>query len=141
MDFAERKRRAAGGSCVAQATLGIAYLYGDGAERDYSAALKWLSLAGEQGASRALFHLGRIFEEGWGIASDHVRAFEFYRRAAERGEFLAGVQLARMYRYGRGTEQQPDEALRWYKSALAASDRVAPCSELEEAAEYVRAKA
>jgi len=132
------KSEAEAGNVVAQGILGISFLYGEDVPRDYAAALRWLSLAAERGASRPTFHLGRMHEEGWGVPVDYAKARHCYQRAADRGEWMAYVQLARLYRYGRGTEIDERAALDWYNAAAAHSKSIAPCPELDEAIEYVR---
>jgi len=48
MDFKELERKAESGSCVAQTTLGISYLYGYDVQIDYDKAFRFLSLAAVQ---------------------------------------------------------------------------------------------
>ena len=137
MNVRELQSEAEGGSVVAQGLLGISYLYGNDVPTDYTVALRWLTAAADRGASRPIFHLGRMHEEGWGVPVDYKRAGYFYQRAADRGEWLAYVHLARLYRHGRGTAVDKQAALEWYEAAVSESSTIAPCPELEEAREYV----
>jgi TPR repeat protein len=137
MDVQELQSKAEAGSVVAQGILGISYLYGHDVPKDFAAALRWLTLAAERGASRPCFDLGRMHEEGWGVPVDYQRAGHFYQRAADRDEWLAYVHLARLYRYGRGTAVDEQTALEWYDTAVSESERIKPCPELDEAREYV----
>jgi TPR repeat protein len=137
MDIEKLQSDAEAGSVVAQGILGIAYLYGHDAPKDYAAALRWLTPAAERGASRPTFHLGRMHEEGWGVPVDFKRAGHFYQRAADQDEWLAYVHLARLYRFGRGTIADDQAALDWYRVAVSESETIAPCPELDEAREYV----
>jgi len=100
MGIEELKSEAEAGSAVAQGILGISYLYGHDAPKNYALALRWLTAAAERCASRPTFHLGRMHEEGWGVPVDYERAGHFYQRAADQDEWLAYVHLARLYRYG-----------------------------------------
>lgn len=137
MGVEKLKSEAGAGSVAAQSILGICYLYGLDVPKDYAAALRWLTAAAERGASRPIFHLGRMHEEGWGVAADYKKAGHFYQRAADRYEWLAYVYLARLYRYGRGTAMDEQAALDWYATAVSESETIAPCPELDEAREFV----
>lgn len=59
---------------LAQYTLGVMYLQGQGVPRDYHAAHKWFSRAAAQGVSQAQFELGRLYERGLGVPQDFVQA-------------------------------------------------------------------
>jgi TPR repeat protein len=82
--------------------------------------------------------MGRMHEEGWGVPVDYHKAGSLYQRAADRDEWLAFVHLARLYRSGRGTPIDEAAALEWYEVAVARSEGISPCPELEEAREFVR---
>ena len=57
MNIAGLRQKAESGSVVAQAALGICYLYGRGVDVDYEEAFRLLSAATEKGASpRLLAH-------------------------------------------------------------------------------------
>jgi TPR repeat protein len=137
VDIKRLESEADSGSVVAQGTLGISYLYGLEVSQDYAAAMRWLTLAAERGASRPTFHLGRMHEERWGVPVNYKRAGQLYQKAADRGEWLAYVHLARLYRFGRGTAVNEEAALEWYDVAVSESETIEPCSELEEARKYV----
>lgn len=137
MNIPELHSEAESGRTVAQGILGILYLYGDGVPQDFAAARRWLTAAVERGASRPLFHLGRMHEEGWGMPVDYPQALRFYQRAADRGEWLAYVHLARLHRHGRGTVSNAQTAREWYQLAVTKSANIMPGSELDEAREYV----
>ncbi|HEU5126116.1 MAG TPA: tetratricopeptide repeat protein [Verrucomicrobiae bacterium] len=138
MEFERLKTEAEAGSFVSKSILGICHLYGQGdVPKDYAAARFWLSQAAERGASRPIFHLGRMHEEGWGVPVDYKKAGGFYQRAADRGEWMAYVYLARLYRHGRGTPVNLEAALEWYDAAVSESETIVPCDELEEALEFV----
>ncbi len=131
--------RAEEGSVVAQSILGISHLYGIDVSRNLETALRWLTSASEQGSSRAMFHLGRMHEEGWGAPRDFRRAGLLYQQAADHGEWMAYVCLARMFRHGRGIDADSEAALAWYQTAVDESESIAPCPELDEAREFLKA--
>jgi TPR repeat protein len=81
VDIAELGKRAESGGCAAQTTLGLLYLYGEEPFGiDYEKALRFLSMAAEQGASRAIANLGDMYLNGLGTAKDVNKAIELYRR-------------------------------------------------------------
>lgn len=67
MDIEEKRKKAEAGSTVAQTVLGISYLYGLDVDVDYKEALRFLSAAANQGASRAVLSLGIMHAKGLGI--------------------------------------------------------------------------
>ena len=76
MDIEEKRRKAEAGSCVAQTTLGISYLYGYDVDVNYVEAFRLLSAAANQGASRAVLHLGIMHAK---LRSHGEAAFEDQR--------------------------------------------------------------
>jgi len=119
MDVADLKSEAENGSVVAQSILGISYYYGQGdVSQDYKEAAHWLTLAADRGASRALYHLGLIYEQGLEVEIDLGKAFRLHLSAAQRGEVTAYIHVARMLRFGRGTPVDIDAACSWYAGVL-----------------------
>ena len=59
---------------VAQFLLGAMYDEGHGVSQDYKTAVKWYTLAAEQGVARAQFNLGLNYATGLGIPQDNVYA-------------------------------------------------------------------
>ena len=136
-NIADLRSKAEAGSIVAQSVLGIVLLDGIGCDADYAEAFHWLSAASERGASRAIWHLGRMYEAGLHVAVDPHRARSLYERAASRGEFFACVYLARLLASGQLGTISDEEPLRWYRAVLAQAPDVQDCPELEEARSYV----
>jgi TPR repeat protein len=134
MNLEELRARAEQGDVVAQSILGIRYLYGDGVPVDYEEARRFLKLASDRGAARALLNLGFIFRKGLGVSQDLKEAARLYELAAGKGEFLAQIELARMH-----TQSDPDTAVNWYRLALEQESRVNASEELAEARSYVAA--
>ena len=127
MDMTELRARAESGSLPAQSVLGICLLEGID------------SAASTRGASRAMAHLGAMYERGLAVPADLGRARELYEGAATRGEFLACVWLARLLAREDASHPDQEGALRWYREALSQADRVQDCPEVEEARTYVEA--
>src|SRR3979490_989470 len=123
MDIEEKRRRADAGSCVAQTTLGISYLYGYDVEVNYAEAFRFLSAAAKQGASRAVLNLGIMHAKGLGIPQNLPEAIRLFEAVGNPDDstdaFTARMELGRMYSYGSGTPIDVGKALYWYKSAIA----------------------
>ena len=72
---------------------------GQGAPQDYKAAVRWYTLAAEQGNSLAYKKLGLMYEMGTGVIQDNVYAHMWWNIAASSGDkdavkyrdFLAGI--------------------------------------------------
>ena len=124
---------------VAQSVLGITLLEGRESAADLAEAFRWLSAASERGASRAMWHLGTMYERGMHVQADPLAARSLYEAAASRGEFLASVHLARLLLSGQAGKAERAEVLRWYRAALDQASQVEDCPELEEARSYVAA--
>src|ERR1035438_4012727 len=140
MDIGELRKKAELGSCVAQSVLGIGYLEGIDVEVNYQKAFRFLSAAANQGASRAVLNLARMYAEGLGVRKDVIEAVRLCE-SVSNAECLALIALGRFY--SRGTEVPADsgEALRWYSAAVGWEGRVGDCEEIEEIREakaYVR---
>jgi len=82
---------------------------------DYKTALgKWKPLA-EQGAPKAQFKLGDMYNFGEGVTKNHEEAVKWYRFSAEHGNSDAQNNLGVNYENGRGVRQNHKEAAKWYR--------------------------
>ncbi len=94
---------AAHGSAKAMHNLAMAYLNGQGVEKDTAAAINWLVKAADSGYRDSAFDLAVLYERGEGVARSPEDALKWYdsaaslgdSQAAERAKFLRG-QLARV---------------------------------------------
>jgi uncharacterized protein len=136
MDTCELRQKAESGSLAAQTVLGISYLEGIDVEIDYDQALRFLSLAADRGASRAIVNLARMYAAGLGVERDVPRAINLYESVGE-AEFLAAIELGRIYSQGQGVPADAKSAMRWYSTAAAWKVRVEEGEEMREAARYV----
>src|SRR5688572_21557209 len=109
MNIVELSQQAESGSVVAQATLGICYLYGRDVKVDYKEAFRLLSAATEKGASRAVLNLARMYAEGFGLPKDVRKAIRFYEAVA-KVEIRAQLELARIYSRGLGVPTDAEAA-------------------------------
>ena len=62
------------------------YNEGKGVPQDYKSAVKWFSLAAEQGDADAQCNLGVMYEEGKGVPQDYVRAHIWFSIAVISGD-------------------------------------------------------
>jgi TPR repeat protein len=140
MDVPKTIAEAEGGSTVAQAILGISYFHGNGVKQDFGEAFRWLNLAAEREAPRALYHLGVILEQGLCGEIDLARAFDCFLRASLREEVQAYIHVARMLRYGSGTLSDHNAAREWYAKILDEVNRGWTFDYTDEAKEFVGGK-
>jgi hypothetical protein len=89
------------------------YRIGDGVPQDYKTAVKWYTLAAEQGHSYAQNNLGLIYGNGDGVPQNYKAAVKWYTRAAEQGNSNAQFNLALRYFYGKGIIQDNIYAHMW----------------------------
>jgi TPR repeat protein len=113
------------------------YLYGDGFVQDYGEALKFLTLAAEEGNAAAMLHLAEMLERGVGVPSDVTGAIIWYTRVAELGGASAQLALGRIFSRGVGIPVDVAAALKWYSAAGASGE--GDFSEEEEAVAYIKA--
>jgi TPR repeat protein len=73
------------GAAIAQVSLGIMYLEGEGVPKDYAEAFKWFRKAADQGDANAQSLLGGMYDEGLGVPQSYVEAVKWYRRSADHG--------------------------------------------------------
>jgi TPR repeat protein len=100
--------------------LDVAYHRGNGVEKDYAAALKWLELADEQGChTGVLLQTGHIHDEGgYGVTKDESAAFTWYTGATDGGNVYAQYMIAaRLYSGLGGAVKDPAEARSWFKKS------------------------
>jgi uncharacterized protein len=123
MNIAELKQAAKSGSPIAQSALAICYLYGCEVEVNYKEAFRLLSAAADQGASRAVVNLGRMFSEGLGVPKNLREAIRYYQAVA-KVEIRAQLELARIYSRGLGVPADPKAARDYYSSVAKAGNVV-----------------
>lgn len=121
---------------IAQHNLGVAYVKGEGVERDFEKALEWFLKAKENGcefSDGAIKKLREILQEKeeviddaeklFSIGMDHIRKKEYetavgyLKRAADKGWAEAQYMLALCYKDGYGVEKDPRETVKWAEKA------------------------
>jgi uncharacterized protein len=108
------------GDVKAQHNLAALFLEGVEVEQNYAEALKWHTLAAEQGLALAQHDLGTMYLEGLGVAPDVAQAFHWFSKAAEQGDAKAQSNLGILYATGQGTEESVVEAAKWFRLSAAA---------------------
>lgn len=114
------------GDVVAQIQLGNMYANGTGdIHRSYSEALRWFSMAAEQGSALAQYNLALLFENGLGTERSLADAATWYQRAAHMGHAGAQLNLGYIYEHGLGVNQSMTRAKELYMAAANSGDPVA----------------
>jgi TPR repeat protein len=76
--FVDIRNAAERGNAIAEYKLGLAYVNGDGVEKNMSLAASWFRKAAEQGSAEAEYHLGVMCAAGTGVAQDPHQAIVWY---------------------------------------------------------------
>ena len=93
---------------------GLAYVYGDGVEKDLQLAFGQFLKAANQGHTAAQYRIATAYAYGEGVTQDYQQAAEWYGKAAKSGDLLAQRQLAKLYWSGKGVEKNRAMAHAWY---------------------------
>lgn len=102
-------------SSVAQQTVGLMYVNGDGVEKDYKKAAYWFARAAGANYPPSLYDLGAIYRNGEGVPVDINMAVYFYTKAANLGYPLAMSELIKIYQ-AIGDQKQIDHWTKQYKA-------------------------
>ena len=101
----------------AQFRLGLMYDDGDGVPQDHREAVKWYSLAAEQGWGEAGFTLGRMYDDGDGVPEDDREAVKWHTIGAEQRVAESQNALGLMYYLGAGVPKDDVYAHMWFNIA------------------------
>jgi TPR repeat protein len=102
------------GNADAQYNLGAMYYHGQGVSQDLKAALKWFTLAAEQGNFvHAQYNLGLMYFNGRGVSPDYKAALKWHTLAAKQGHATAQFILGVMYEKGHAAQQDMKTAIKW----------------------------
>lgn len=96
---------------------------------EYDEALRWYTMAANQGWPMAQYNIGVMYEKGLGMDKDLQKAFSMYLAAASNGHKrkegsarraarMASLKIAQMYEKGLGVEKDIDNAILWYAFSL-----------------------
>jgi uncharacterized protein len=141
LNIHEIRRNAESGSTPSQCVLGLCYLYGVDVEINYEEAYRFLSMAAEQRASRAVLNLGRMHAQGLGIEQNTPEAIRHFEAVAKppgsSDAFAARIELARIFARGWNIPVDKDLALKWYSSAIEIVTSEDDPEEEKEARDYI----
>jgi TPR repeat protein len=87
---------------IVQYNLGVMYDHGEGVPQNDESAVKWYTLAAEQGYALAQGNLGFMYEKGYGVPQNDESAVKWYTLAAVQGDAKAQYNLCVMYAQRRG---------------------------------------
>ena len=65
------------------------YHEGHGVAQNFQTAMKWYTLAAEQGNADAQYSLGTMYQKGHGVLQDHARAYMWFNLSLSRGHDVA----------------------------------------------------
>jgi hypothetical protein len=103
--------------------VGWCYFVGEGGiEKNSAEAIKWYTLAAQQGHAAAQNDLGALYHYGEGVAQDDQKAVEYHMLSRKQGHWMASQNLGFLYRYGIGVPKDIAKAKAYYEEALARKD-------------------
>jgi len=89
---------------------------------DDAQAIKWYSLASEQGHAQAQCNLAVMHQNGWGVPQSDAEAVRLYSLSAEQGIVEAMMALGRFYAMDFAADYDPVAAYKWYSLAKLMGD-------------------
>ena len=98
-------------------SLGLAYMHGEGVEKDHVVGCEWLLKAAEQSLPQAQARIADAYLNGEGVEKNATQAVSWYKRASESGNVPAHLALARCYEAGVGVTIDPSLAFALYQRA------------------------
>jgi len=117
------ERLAGEGVPAAQYDLGVMHLRGEMPRSSRSEAVRWMTLAAQNGFVLAMIDLGRLYEtRGLLAKQDLPESNRWYLRAAEAGSTDAQAALGTAYYLGRGVPKDMAQAARWFREAAKGGD-------------------
>lgn len=105
------------GDAQSQYQLGLMHLDGEGVEADDAMALKWFTMAADQGYMPSLVRLAELYYTGRGANHDHDEAARLYTRAADQGDAEAQYALGALHIRGHGIDADLVQAHMWLSLA------------------------
>ncbi len=110
--------------------LGMAYLGGDGVDRDIDQAIYHFKRSSDLDDSTAQYCLGLIYSGSYESCEDRkdfALAVRYFRQAASNGTRAAYLRLGIILLYGRGVERDLKEAFALFRSAADSGLRIGKC--------------
>ncbi|GBU10276.1 hypothetical protein AwWohl_14140 [Gammaproteobacteria bacterium] len=126
--FQEFKESAAAGDVNAQYNLASMYLYGFPINE--KEALKWYTMAANQGDASSQSMLGMMYERGQGVSENKQEAAKWYLLSANQGLAEAQLGLGLMYTNGSGIPK--NTVLAYALFSIAAAQNYKDAKELKD---------
>ncbi len=131
--FACYMKAAEMGYVTAYYNVAVAYLNGEGVERDFDKAFEWFKKATDSGDSCAKLKLAECYKRGAGCKKDYAAAMALYQQIADSKSKKKGVgdndiaeyELGNMYLKGLGVEVDLQKAYDYFKRAASLYNRAA----------------
>ena len=82
---------------------------------DLMSALRYFTMAAEQGNADAQFEVGQMMAQGMGTTQLFEEAMRWYELSARQGHAKAQFNIAFLYAYGQGVDQDILKAYEWYR--------------------------
>ena len=130
---ADLLKSAENGNAGAQFTVARSYELGKRVKSDKAKAIKWYTMAADQGHTDAAYRLGLLYYKGLGgFKVDLKKAFQYLSRAAKANHKNSQANLAKMYANGDGVARNEQMSDYWYEQAFTA--------QTQSFAEYMKAQ-
>lgn len=113
----ELTQKAEQGDMDAQYKLGIRYVKGRGAPKDFKKAFLFFKKAAEQGHAGGQNGLGFMYKNGQEVDQDYNEAIKWFKKSTSQGYANAQANLGFMYDRGEGVRKDKQEAVKWYRKA------------------------
>lgn len=110
------------GSKIAQTRLAKLYMLGQGVDKDYRQAAKWLEKANAQQAPEAAFLYAKLLLNGKGVKQSVPQAVKWFKQSANAGFADAQHALSVLYVRGIGVPQDYALAAKWSEKAAQAGN-------------------
>lgn len=103
-------------SSLAQQTLGLMYINGDGVEKNYKEAAFWFARASGANYQPAMYDLAVMLKNGEGMPVNIEQAVYFFTKSAEMGYVMSMNELIKIYKI-LGNQKQVEYWSRKYDAA------------------------
>lgn len=104
-------------------SVGVAYAFGNGIEKDVVMARGFFEQAAAKGNVRAAFNLATIYHNGMGVKKDPGKAMGYMRQAAKGSDPETYHGMGTFYRLGVGVEASREMAIHWYLKGARLGDK------------------
>lgn len=106
------------GDPTGQLIYGVCLSVGLGCEENHHEAMKWWTLAGNQGDSDAQYNLGNYYYNDIYKSNDYKEAVYWLGKSAQQGHQPAQALLGECYFLGKGVPKDLEKAFSWYKKSV-----------------------